>query len=122
MQQPNIARLEGENYDRVSLPTLKIVARALGASAFKIVADQPKADPRLIFRILCTTETLALWNCSPVFHRARVRRGEEPGVFNTKNTKEDLSRQGAKLAKCGGTIFSCQACPELNRSNAKPAK
>jgi len=31
MQQPNIARLEGENYDRVSLPTLKKVARALGA-------------------------------------------------------------------------------------------
>ena len=52
MQQPNIARLEGENYDRVSLPTLKIVARALGASAFKIVADQPKADPRCNFRVL----------------------------------------------------------------------
>ena len=31
MQQPNIARLEGGNYDRVSLPTLKKVARALGA-------------------------------------------------------------------------------------------
>jgi len=31
MQQPNIARLEGRNYDRVSLPTLKKVARALGA-------------------------------------------------------------------------------------------
>jgi hypothetical protein len=31
MQQPNIARLDGENYDRVSLPTLKKVARALGA-------------------------------------------------------------------------------------------
>jgi len=31
MQHPNIARLEGENYDRVSLPTLKKVARALGA-------------------------------------------------------------------------------------------
>ena len=30
MQQPNIARLEGGNYDRVSLPTLKKVARALG--------------------------------------------------------------------------------------------
>ena len=32
MQQPNIARLEGGNYDRVSLPTLKKVARALGAA------------------------------------------------------------------------------------------
>ena len=31
MQQPNIARLEGGNYDRVSLPTLKKIARALGA-------------------------------------------------------------------------------------------
>ena len=31
MQQPNIARLEGGNYDRVSMPTLKKVARALGA-------------------------------------------------------------------------------------------
>jgi len=31
MQQPNIARLEGGNYDRVSLLTLKKVARALGA-------------------------------------------------------------------------------------------
>ena len=31
MQQPNIARLEGGNYDRVSLPTLKKVARDLGA-------------------------------------------------------------------------------------------
>ena len=31
MQQPNIARLEGGNYDRVSLPTLRKVARALGA-------------------------------------------------------------------------------------------
>lgn len=31
MHQPNIARLEGGNYDRVSLPTLKKVARALGA-------------------------------------------------------------------------------------------
>ncbi|MGH7846234.1 MAG: helix-turn-helix domain-containing protein [Candidatus Binatia bacterium] len=31
MQQPNIARLEGGNYDRVSLPTLKKVARGLGA-------------------------------------------------------------------------------------------
>jgi hypothetical protein len=31
MQKPNIARLEGENYDRVSSPTLKKVARALGA-------------------------------------------------------------------------------------------
>jgi transcriptional regulator with XRE-family HTH domain len=31
MQQPNIARLDGINYDRVSLPTLKKVARALGA-------------------------------------------------------------------------------------------
>jgi len=30
MQQPNIARLEGGNYDRVSLPKLKKVARALG--------------------------------------------------------------------------------------------
>ncbi len=30
MQQPNIARLESGNYDRVSLPTLKKVARALG--------------------------------------------------------------------------------------------
>ncbi|MDP2601264.1 MAG: helix-turn-helix transcriptional regulator [Deltaproteobacteria bacterium] len=30
MQQPNIARLEGGNYDRVSLPTRKRVARALG--------------------------------------------------------------------------------------------
>jgi transcriptional regulator with XRE-family HTH domain len=30
MQQPNIARLEGGNYDRVSLPTLKKIARALG--------------------------------------------------------------------------------------------
>lgn len=30
MQQSNIARLEGGNYDRVSLPTLKKVARALG--------------------------------------------------------------------------------------------
>jgi len=31
MQQPNIARLEGENCDRVSLPTPKKVTRALGA-------------------------------------------------------------------------------------------
>lgn len=31
MQQPNIARLEGGNYDRVSLPTLKKIAWALGA-------------------------------------------------------------------------------------------
>jgi len=31
MQQPNIARLDGEDYDRVPLPTLKKVARALGA-------------------------------------------------------------------------------------------
>jgi predicted transcriptional regulator len=31
MQQPNIARLEGGTYDRVSLPTLKKIARALGA-------------------------------------------------------------------------------------------
>ena len=31
MQQPNIARLEGGNYDRVSLPTLKKIAQALGA-------------------------------------------------------------------------------------------
>jgi len=31
MQQPNIARLEGGTYDRMSLPTLKKVARALGA-------------------------------------------------------------------------------------------
>jgi len=31
MQQPNIARLEGGDYDRVSLPTLKKVAHALGA-------------------------------------------------------------------------------------------
>ena len=31
MRQPNIARLEGGNYDRVSLPTLKKIARALGA-------------------------------------------------------------------------------------------
>ena len=31
MQQPNIARLEGGSYDRVSLPTLKKIARALGA-------------------------------------------------------------------------------------------
>ena len=31
MQQPNIARLEGGDYDRVSLPTLKKVARALGS-------------------------------------------------------------------------------------------
>jgi len=31
MQQPDIARLEGGNYDRVSLPTLKKVPRALGA-------------------------------------------------------------------------------------------
>jgi len=31
MPQPNIARLERGNYDRVSLPTLKKVARALGA-------------------------------------------------------------------------------------------
>ena len=31
MQQPNIARLEGGNYDRVSLPTLIKVAPALGA-------------------------------------------------------------------------------------------
>jgi len=30
MQQPNIARLEGGDYDRVSLPTLKKIARALG--------------------------------------------------------------------------------------------
>jgi predicted transcriptional regulator len=30
MQQPNIARLEGGNYDKVSLPTLKKIARALG--------------------------------------------------------------------------------------------
>jgi transcriptional regulator with XRE-family HTH domain len=30
IQQPNIARLEGGNYDRVSLPTLKKIARALG--------------------------------------------------------------------------------------------
>ncbi|MBI2232219.1 MAG: helix-turn-helix transcriptional regulator [Deltaproteobacteria bacterium] len=29
MQQPNIARLERGNYDRVSLPTLKKIARAL---------------------------------------------------------------------------------------------
>src|SRR3990167_3388704 len=31
MQQPNIARLEGGNYDRVSLPTVKKIARAFGA-------------------------------------------------------------------------------------------
>ena len=31
MQQPSIARLEGGPYDRVSLPTLKKVARAPGA-------------------------------------------------------------------------------------------
>ena len=31
MQQPNSARLEWGNYDRVSLPTLKKVARTLGA-------------------------------------------------------------------------------------------
>ena len=31
MQQSNIARLEGGHYDRVSLPTRKKVARALGA-------------------------------------------------------------------------------------------
>jgi transcriptional regulator with XRE-family HTH domain len=31
MQQPNSARLDGINYDRVSLPTLKNVTRALGA-------------------------------------------------------------------------------------------
>jgi len=30
MRQPNIARLEGGNYDRVSLPTLKKIARVLG--------------------------------------------------------------------------------------------
>jgi len=39
MQQPKIARLEGRNYNRVSLPTRKKVARTLGAEiAIKLSA------------------------------------------------------------------------------------
>ena len=43
MQQPTIARLEGGNYDRVSLPTVKKVARALGA---EIKINSPRKRSR----------------------------------------------------------------------------
>jgi len=70
MQQPDITRLEGENYDRVYLPTLKKVARALGAeieiklSAKRAQQRQPvkylSASPAFVARLFLSINCLML--------------------------------------------------------------